>query len=156
MSTNKASFGAATALTITLTAVADAAARQALKVDNTGTRFLDALLEISVTLAAAASSASKSVEVYLAGSLDGVTWPDTITGTDAVYTPGDVRNLMWIGTFYAYGAGTGPFKWVVPTSMGPVASLLLFPYWTIVLVNGTGQTINAGTVRFIGGQVTEE
>jgi len=155
MSNSLAAYGPATALTITLTAVADGAARQALAVNNSVTKFLDALLEISVSLAAAASSANKNIDVYMAGSLDGAAWPDVISGADAAYTPGDLRNLMWIGTFYAYGGGTGPFKWVIPTSMGPVAALLSFPYWTVVLVNGTGQTINAGTIRFVGGQIAE-
>lgn len=150
MSNSIAAYGAATSLTITLTSVANNAARESLKVDNTTNRFLDALLEFSVTLGGVPTG---DVEVYLAASLAGSVWPDAVTGADAALTIADVRNLIYMGTIACPAAGPNRAIW--PTSMGPNAALTLPPWWSIVLLNKSGQTITAGSVRFLGSQVAE-
>lgn len=152
---NKGSFGTITSLTMTLAGLADAAARESAAIANDVTRYLDALLEFTVSLSGGSATGDKAIDLYLAPSLDGTTWPDTVTGANAAYTPGDLKNLMFLGTFYA-PSGTGPFRAVFPTSMGPNAALLLPPFWSIVLVNRTGRSLASGTVRFLGSQVSEE
>lgn len=154
MSTNKASYASAkTALTITLTSVLAAAARQSAEVDNSTLRYLDGGLEFSFTLAGA-PAAGGYVELYLAASLDGSVWPDAVTGADAAITIAHTGNLIALGTVQCPAAGPNRAVW--PTMMGPLAGLILPPWWSIVIVNQTDQTITAGSINFLGGQVTEE
>lgn len=153
MSNNIAVFGAATAVTITLAGLVDAAYREAAAIDNSVNRFLDALLEFSVTLPGAATG-DKEIVIFAAVSLDGVTWPDVVTGANAAITPGDERNLIRLGTFYC-PSGNGPWQAVWPTSAGPWAALTLAPYWTLIVQNRTGQTLSAGSIRFVGTQIAE-
>lgn len=153
MSNNIAAFGDPTALTITLAGLVDAAYREATKVDNTVNKFLDALLEFSVTLPGAATG-DKEIVIFGAVSLDGTTWPDVVTGVNAAITPGDERNLIRLGTFYC-PSGNGPWRAVWPTAAGPWAALTLAPYWTLIVQNRTGQTLSAGTIRFVGTQIAE-
>jgi hypothetical protein len=153
MSTSKVSYAAAMeSLTITLTNVLAGAARQSTEVDNTVTAYLDLLLELSFTFAGA-PAAGGYVEVFLACSGDGTFWPDAVTGADDAYTVGDRGRLISLGTVPCPAAG--PNKSVWPTLVGPNAALVLPPFWAIVVVNNTNQTMNAGSVRFLGNQITE-
>lgn len=153
-STNKASYGALSDAVITLNGLANNAAREALKINNSVSAFLDLMLELKVTLAIAAPGGQ--VNVYLARSLDGLKWPDVVTGADAAITPASVQNLQNLG-YIICGAGTGPFYGIFDTAAGPNAALSLTPYMTVIIENKTGQAFaGAGCgLRYQGLQIVE-
>lgn len=154
MSTNKASFGTLTAATITLNGLANGAARQSTEIDNSVSAFLDMMLELKVTLAVAAPGGV--VQVYLARSLDGVVWPDVVTGADGAITIAAAANLQHLG-YITCGAGVGPFYGIFDTTSGPNAALSLPPYLAIIVVNESGQAF-AGSgcgLRYMGTQISE-
>jgi hypothetical protein len=153
-STNKASFGAVTDATITLNGLANNAAREALKIDNSVAAFLDLMLELKVTLAVAAPGGQ--VNVYIARSLDGVKWPDVVTGADAAIAIASVQNLQHLG-YIVCGAGVGPFYGIFDTAAGPNAALTLPPFFTVIIENKTGQAFaGAGnSLRYLGTQIVE-
>lgn len=152
MSTNKASFAAAMeSLTITLTSVGTGTYRASAEVNNSVTRYLDMLLEMSLTFGGVPTG---DVEVYLAASGDGSFYPAGVTGADDAPTITDPAHLSYLGTIK--GSGAGPLKVVWPTIAGANAALVLPPFWCIVLRNLTGQNISAGSLRWLGQQITEE
>lgn len=153
-STNKASFGAVTPVVITLNGLANNAARQGTKIDNSVQAFLDLMLELTVSLAVAAPGGQ--VNVYLARSLDGVKWPDVVTGADGAITIGSTQNLQQLG-YIICGAGTGPFYGIFDTAAGPNAALTLAPYMAVIIENKTGQAFaGAGcALNYLGTQIVE-
>src|SRR3989304_5872418 len=69
----KKAYGTSTAITITLASLAhsDNAGRESAAIDNGTDKFIDALVQIAIKLAAGTPSADKAVYVYAYGSEDG-------------------------------------------------------------------------------------
>lgn len=84
MSDVKQTFGATTAITITLNSLADAAARESTAVDNSTNKFEDAIVRVSVSVGTVVNE--KEVRVYVYASEDGTVYEDPVTGTDAALT----------------------------------------------------------------------
>lgn len=147
----KLQYGTATALTWTLNSLASGASRQAAKVDNTTNLFLDAPVEITVKTATGSPVTSPVVSVYAYGSLDGTTWADGITGSDAAWTPptnitGRLIAQIPIDT-------TGTAKTYNLMSIGNAFGGAVPPYWTLACVNGTGLALDSaagGSASYLG------
>lgn len=91
MSTSSVSYGASTAMTITLTSLASSstllAGRESTAVDNTGTLAIDYLVGGKTTTAAAAATPlAGQIEYWAYGSYDGTTYSGGATGSDAGLT----------------------------------------------------------------------
>ena len=85
----KITYGASTAITITLNGLASSATagRESTAIDNTINKFLDALVTVALKAADAALANDKAAYVYAYGSEDGVNYSDLATGLDAAHTP---------------------------------------------------------------------
>jgi hypothetical protein len=137
MAERKASYAAKTAITITLTSLANGAARQSTVVDNTTTRYLDALLRIR-TNGAAASTAL--VDVYVYAALGDTTYTDGATGSDAAFTAAARLNSRYLGSVQM-NAATG-----VVAYLGSVAAAFggtLPDKWGLIVVNNSGDALSA-------------
>src|SRR5215510_14031259 len=96
MATVRPSRSSSTAVTITLTSLADSAARQSTSIDDTTSPgpCLDYQVQAQIKLVTGAPANQKLVYVFLWGSEDGTKVTDAITGTDGMYTmyaPSNVR-----------------------------------------------------------------
>ncbi len=130
-------YGSVQNITITLANLADAAARQSVSVDNAVNLFLDAMVSIAIQLAAGAPAGDKKIEVYAYGSVDGSTFTDNASGSDAAITLRVPTNLQLLGTIECPDAGGLTYKGIFPSVATAFNGLL--PYkWGIVIVNRTG------------------
>jgi hypothetical protein len=88
-------WGSAGNFTITMASLANAAVRQSTSLDLTNTGTFPNILDLEIqVLAEVGSSPGGSLALYIwvYGSSDGSTYPDTITGIDGAYT-GNLTNL---------------------------------------------------------------
>lgn len=143
MATLKPLYGTANQpITVTLASLANAAGRASAVIDNTTTLALDALVSLAVKTNAAGVSATGYVAVYAYGTVDGTTYTDGATGTDAAFTPSaSGANLRLIGTIQTPAVATtyqsGPFS--VANAFGGT----LPAKWGIVVVNNSGAALDA-------------
>jgi hypothetical protein len=150
MSVTSPKFGASTAITITLDALADAAARQSTAVDNTSTLFQDALLSLEIPVAAGSPADLEAIYVYAYGSQDGTNFGDNATGSDAALTMRVPTNLRCIGGIQVTASGALTWK-SQPISVARAFGGVLPPKWGIVVQNLTGLAFGTGcTANFTG------
>ena len=134
----KKAYGTSTAITITLASLAhsDNAGREGDAVDNGTNKFIDALVQIVIKLAAGTPSADKAVYVYAYGSEDGTTYTDNATGADAAITLTDPPNMKLIGTIRCPAAGGLTYE-SQPMSVAKAFDWILPRKWGIVVRNNT-------------------
>lgn len=104
-SNNKLAFAASAAITCTLTSLANGSARQSASVDNSSNLYLDYLITAICSIITGTIASDKAVNIYAAGSEDGMVWPgegsgnnDGVTGSDAAITLESPTNLRLIGS----------------------------------------------------------
>lgn len=142
-STIKSSYGTSNqAFSITLTSLANAAARGAAAIDNTTNLFLDALVFVKIKSGASSVAANGIAVVYAYATADGgTTYSDGVSGTNAGQTLTVPPNLKQIGTVNMVANATtydgGPFS--VAQAFGGI----LPDHWGIVVVNGSGDSFDA-------------
>ena len=127
-------------VTITLTSLADTAARMSDSVDLgavTSQRWCVRLeCEIEV-----APVAGELVEVYLAFSDDDAKWPGGVTGSDAAYKGGEesewAKQLDFLDSLKVTADGDGTDQVAVLNSFMPLAQ-----YVTVVVKNEAGQAFS--------------
>lgn len=145
MSSIKEAFGSSNqAITITLTSLANAGARQSTSVDNSSNLFLDALVFLKIKSASGSVSATGYAYVYAYGSVDGgTTFSDSASGTDGSITLTVPPNMRLIGVINMVAVSTtyeaGPFS--VAAAFGGI----LPAEWGIVVVNNTGAAFDGTT-----------
>lgn len=143
MANIKNEYGSASALTITLASLADAAAREATVVDNSSDKFIDALVAVRVKPQNSGSIIAPShVLVYAYASVDdGGEYTDAVTGTDAAITPNSPTQLKLLGAVYIAAINVtyrgGP--WSVKDAFGGS----LPKRWGIVVFNDCGTALSA-------------
>lgn len=128
-------------ITCTLASLATGSAREATAVDNTSNLFLDALVAVTVKLQAGTPGSDKAVYVYAAGTVDGSTWPDALTGSDAGVTLNSPTQLRLLGIIAAPTA-SATFKGG-PWSVAAVFGGILPEKWSIVVLNKTNIALSA-------------
>ena len=129
-------------ITVTVASLTNSSARASTAVDNTTNLFLDALVGGKVKSAAAATSATGTVNVYAYGTTDGgTTYSDTATGTDAAITLTVPPNARLIGVINVVANATtyefGPFS--VASAFGGQ----LPASWGVIIENKSGATLDA-------------
>lgn len=139
----KKAYGTSTAITITLTSLAHSenAGRESTAVDNGTNKFIDALVQVKVKLAAGTPSGDRAVYVYAYGSEDGTTYTDNATGSDADITLTDPRNMKVIGVIYCPAAGALTYE-SQPMSVAKAFDWSLPRKWGIVVRNHTNVALD--------------
>ena len=134
----KKAYGNSTAITITLASLAhsDNAGRESTAIDNGTDKFLDAMVQVVVKLAAGTPSADRTVYVYAYGSEDGTIFTDNATGTDADITLTDPPNVRQIGTIRCPAAGGLSYE-SQPMSVAKAFDWVLPRKWGIIVRNNT-------------------
>lgn len=154
MATIKQFYGtSAQAITCTITTLASSATacRASTAVDNTTNLFLDALVQVNVTLSATATANDKAVYVWAYGTADGgTTYTDGVTGTDAAFTRTDPPNLRLIGVLSTPTASNS-YK-SGPMSVAAAFGGILPDHWGVVVQNFSGSAFTAGAVLYQGVQ----
>ena len=131
----KKAFGTTTAMTITLTSLANGAGRQSTEVDNTTNLYLDALVRIKANGSSASNTGN--LEVYAIGNIGDDVRVDGAGATDALLT---VRNAKLIGVITMNGTTS------VTGAMFSVASAFnntLPAKWSIAVYNNSGAALSA-------------
>lgn len=134
----------ATAITLTLTSLANAAARESTAVDNTSTLYLDAFVVVQAKLLTGTPASDKVINVYAYGASEVTTpkYPDKVTGSDAAITLDSPTNLRLLGQIQAAASGALTFKggpWSVCQALG----LPVLPQkWGIVVENRTNLALD--------------
>lgn len=143
MSTIKPLYGSnGQAITCTLASLANAAARASTAVDNTGSLYLDALVQITVKSGASSVSSTGVVNIYAYGTADGgTTYAEGITGTDAGITLTSPPNLLLIGSINVVANAT-TYK-SEPFSVAAAFGGVLPDHWGIVIENQSGAALDA-------------
>jgi hypothetical protein len=157
--TQKISYGGNTSITITVGALANNAARQSAAVDNTSNLYLDALLTVSINAPTSGLSTPFLVNIYLAGSFDGTTWPgegsgnpDGVTGIDSAITLDSPTDLILVGQI---AMPTASKTYVTePISVASAFAGLMPIKWSIIIQNTSGGTLQTGSVAHYNGIYT--
>lgn len=102
MSDIKNAYAAASTVTITLTSLANAAARESTVVDNTSTKYRDYLLRVQTK--GASASNTKTLDVYAYAALGDTTYTDGATGSDAGFTAANRLNARFVGVVVLNGS----------------------------------------------------
>lgn len=154
MATNKASYGTLTSATLTIASLANGAARESLKVDNTSTCFMDLLVAIEAVLAAGSPAGAAALNVYLVPSPDGSLWPSPATGADSsiTFTSANPVAGHLIGSI-PVAAGGATVKGVFGTVLAFDNKLVLPPYFSFVIENQSGVVLTTCTVQYKGLQI---
>lgn len=124
-------------ITITLTTLADSAARQSTAIDNSTNLFLDALVFLKLKSGASSVSATGVANIYAFGTADGgTTYTEGAGASDAAITLVSPTNLRFVGSVNMVANATiydgGPF------SIAAAFNGVLPQKWGIVVENKTG------------------
>jgi hypothetical protein len=120
------------AFTITLNSLANGNSRQSTAINNTSTRYQDALIVLNVSTSTTNSTAQALVYAY--GSTDGgSTYPEGISGTDGAVTLNSPTNLRLIGRLNLPVSSTAYES--RPMSVSAAFGGSLPAYWGIVVTN---------------------
>lgn len=136
MSSIKQALNTAGTATITIASLTNGSGRAATAIDNSSGLYLSADIRVKIKTAAASTSATGYVSVYLIRSEDGTNYDDAFAGSDAAYTP---VNALLLGTINAVANSTTYVKTFDTAELG----LSLPAKWSIGLVNSTGATLSA-------------
>ncbi len=127
MATNRAAYGTATAITITLASLANNGSATSSAIDNTGNLFLDANVEVILVSAASGTSTTGYVEVFAKGSIDNADFSSD-TADRKIGTVGVVANST---TYKAVFPVAQAFGGILP------------PYWQVRVRNASGAALAA-------------
>lgn len=129
------------AITCTIASLANTAARSCLAIDNTANLYLDALVQIQITSAAAATSSTGYVNVYAYGTVDNGTTYAENAGTDAAITLTNPPNVKLIGRLNVVANAT--VYRGEPFSVAAAFGGALPDKWGIIIENQSGAALDA-------------
>lgn len=131
-------------LTITMNSVTANNGRESTAVDNSSTKWVDALLVVKIRTGASFTSTTGQVLIYAYGSVDGgSSYSGNATGSDAGLTP---TNMVQIGSI-AVAANSTDYKSAV-LSVGAAFAGGLPERWGIAILNLTGGTLDSTGSNF--------
>jgi hypothetical protein len=145
----KAAFGSLT--TISATSLTTFTASSAIfwessAIDNSGNKYLDALVQMTLTFGASAPAGDKAVYVFAYGGLSG-TFTNPITGSQGLVTATTAFacNLVQVLTL---GTASEVIE-SMPFPIAPAFGGILPPKWGLVIKNDAGSTLLTGTLQDI-------
>lgn len=130
--------GGLQAITFTsLTSLANAAACQSTKIDNTSNKYVDISLDLAFKLTTGTPGSDGVINVYLAGSIDGTRFDYPATGSDAsIAAPNSTTNNLKLAYVCKADVQSTTFS-------APIASVAAFfggvlpPYVAVIVENRT-------------------
>lgn len=146
LTTDKVSYAAqGTALTWTLNSLAASTTvgRQSTVVSNTSNLDIEDIVTTVITTSASAIGSSKSVAIYVAGSLDGTNYDQddgAMGASDAGYTINSPTNLK-VGTVLNCPTSSKVYNRCFPIS--PLFGGVVPAGWVVVACNDTNQSLNS-------------
>lgn len=134
-------------ITITLASLGNNSQRQSTAIDNTTNKDLDAMVVLKVKSAAASTSATGYVNIYVYGSADGgTTYGEGLAGTDGAATLTSPPNLFLLGSINVVANATTYIS--NPMSVAQAFGGVLPDHWGIVVENKTGAALDATEGNF--------
>lgn len=146
MATASINYASSAGITLTQTSLGNGSWRASTAVDNQTNKYLDALVGGSIQTGTL--TAAGTIDIYLYASWDGTNYPESITGTDAAWTPPH-DNTPASGTAIVFVASivTGANDDDSDMEWGPVSVANAFGNmprkWGVVIENNSGATTNA-------------
>lgn len=129
----------ATAVTCTLTSLANTAARQSTAIDNTTSLNVDYLLRVKTN---GQASGTATLDVYVYGAAEGTTpvYSDGATGTDGTITATSVQNSRLLGSVQMNAATAVTWG---PMSVAAAFGGTLPPKFGFIFINNSGAALSA-------------
>lgn len=110
--------------------------------DNATNLFLDAICQVKVALQTGTPANDKAVYIYAYASVDGTTYTDNATGSDAAITLRDPTNLRLVAVIPCPDSGGLTYE-SSPFSIAQAFGGILPPKWGICVRNFTGVALSA-------------
>jgi len=146
MATATPSYGTAATVTITLASLASdtnlIAGRVSTEVDNTTDLAIDCLVGGKITTGTS-PTASRQIEVWVAGSYDGTTRSAGAGASDANFSPTGEKNLLKLLTIIPTDATSNhTYEWG-PCSVAQAFGGTMPRSWSVYVVHNTGVNLNS-------------
>lgn len=150
MATATINYAAAAAVTITLTSLGDAGWRASASVDNSSSKYMDALVGGKIQIGS--PGADGTISIYAYGSYDGTEFTAGLSGSDETITWGTspsttgvdgFNNLPLLAVISVDGADDNDDARWGPCSVAQAFGGKLPTKWGIVVKNSTGATLHA-------------
>lgn len=134
---------AGTAITLTLTSLANGIWRQSASVDNTSNLYVDALVGGSIQVGTTPTLGG-TIDIYAYGQYDASgEYTAGASGSDADYTAdGEQYLLKPVATIIVDADSDIDYEWG-PTSIAQAFGGIMPQRWGLVVENNTGSTLNA-------------
>src|SRR4051812_11312051 len=146
MTTATPTYGTSTAITMTLASLASdtnlLAGRESNSVDNTSDLAIDSIVGGKVTTGTS-PTASKQIEIWLAGSYDGTTFSGGCTGSDAGLTfASEKTSLRLLAILPTDSTSNHTYEWG-PFSVAAAFGGTMPKKWSVFVVHNTGVNLNS-------------
>lgn len=146
MTVAQTSYGSTTAITITLASLGSStltSGRVGTAITSSATGAIDYQIYGCVTASSTGATASRQVEIWLTGSLDGTNFSGATGGSDAAITLTNTKTLLKLLTIIPTAAtASQAYDWG-PFSVGQAFGGFPPPYWAPAVFHNTGASLNA-------------
>ena len=131
-----------TAITLTLSSLANGSWRQSTAVDNTSNLYIDVLVGGSVQTGTT-PTANGTIDIYAYGQYDGSgEYTAGASGTDGAYTTdGSEGQLKFIASIVVDATSDQDYEWG-PYNIAPAFGGVMPQRWGLVVENNTGAQLN--------------
>lgn len=140
-------YAAQSTFTITLASLAADAAREGLLFDNTGTKYDDIQVELSVGCLTATTADQQGVYIYISGSVDGTNFSSPSLGADAAITLG--TNALRMAAFVPVPVGVASMYYMCIPSVASIFGGVLPIKTAIIYDNQTNGALNGTEGNFL-------
>lgn len=147
MTTAAISYGSATALTIGLATgplasdTSLVAGRESTAIDNTADLAVDAMV-FGQVMTGSSPTASRQIEIWVYGSLDGTNFSGSATGSDANLTPSEKTLFKLLTIIPTVSTSNKAYIWG-PFSVAQAFGGTMPSHWGVYIVHNTGVALNS-------------
>jgi hypothetical protein len=137
MSDIKTAYGAKTTIVATLTSLANLAGWQSTVIDNTASKFRDALVRIATN---GQTSGTGNLDIYVFAALGDTVYSDGATGTDGAFTAAGRLNAKYLDSV-KLNVATQVFS--VLRSVAAAFGGVMPDKWGLIFINNSGAALHA-------------